>query len=276
MDAVRDISANRRVIVHIGAQKTGSTSLHRFLKLNQETLAGKVDIRVPVKGSVVRELGKTCALYSLKPAAHKASLVGLLEQVRADLEGGDSVCIISHENIIGAMMGRRDVRELYPRAGEIVGLIDAHLAPFKPDYVIYTRARDAWLKSVYNQAVKSDSYAGSKAQFDADVRDARDWPAVAQEVAAVVGDDRLSVFALEDETTADRPGRQLLTLAGLTSDEIDALSPLEGRSNQSLNAGSLEFMRQLNGLGLPQQARKKVAALVKDNQSLFDADRRKA
>lgn len=276
MSAARDISATRRVIVHIGAQKTGSTSLHRFLTLNQEALAGRVDIRVPTKGSLTRELGKTCAMYSLKPAAHKASLVDLLEQVRAELEGDDRVCIISHENIIGAMMGRRDVRELYPRAGEIVGLIDAQLAPFKPDYVLYTRELAGWLKSVYNQAVKSDGYAGTKARFDAEVAQARGWSAVAQEVADVVGKDRLSVCALEDETTPDRPGRQLLKLAGLTDNEINTLTPLAGRSNQSLNAGSLEFMRQLNGLGLAQPARKKVAALVKDNQSLFDPEDRKA
>jgi len=276
LSAARDISANRRVIVHIGAQKTGSTSLHRFLTLNQEALAGRVDIRVPIKGSLTRELGKTCAMYSLKPAAHEASLVELLGQVRAELEGDDRVCIISHENIIGAMMGRRDVRALYPRAGEIMGLIEAELAPFKPDYVLYTRERDGWLKSVYNQAVKSDSYAGTKAQFEAEVAEARDWSAVAQEIADVVGKDRLSVFALEDETTPERPGRQLLKLAGLTDDEINTLAPLAGRSNQSLNAGSLEFMRQLNGLGLAQPARKKVAALVKDNQSLFDRTDRKA
>ncbi|SFK83267.1 hypothetical protein [Shimia haliotis] len=276
MSAARDISANRRVIVHIGAQKTGSTSLHRFLKLNQEALAGRVDIRVPTKGSLTRELGKTCAMYSLKPAAHKTSLVNLLGQVRAELEGDERVCIISHENIIGAMMGRRDVRALYPRAGEIMGLIEAELAPFKPDYVFYTRERDGWLKSVYNQAVKSDSYAGTKAQFEAEVAEARDWSAVAQEIADVVGKDRLSVFALEEETTPERPGQQLLKLAGLTDDEINTLAPLAGRSNQSLNAGSLEFMRQLNGLGLAQPARKKVAALVKDNQSLFDRTDRKA
>ncbi|KPA21676.1 hypothetical protein shim_23830 [Shimia sp. SK013] len=276
MGAARIISTTRRVIVHIGAQKTGSTSLHRFLTRNRDALAARLDVRVPEKGTLTRDLGRTCALYSLKPAAHEASLVDLLTQLRAELESEDRVCIISHENIVGAMMGRRGVRDLYPRAGEIVSLIETHLAPFKPDYVLYTRERTSWLRSVYNQAVKSDGYAGTQAAFEAETAKARDWAAVAAEVAQVVGDDRLRVFALEDETTADRPGRQLLSLAGLTDQDIDALTPLEGRSNQSLNKGSLEFMRQLNGLGLAQPARKKVAALVKDNQSLFDTDRQKA
>lgn len=257
-------------------KKTGSTSLHRFLTRNRDALGARFDIRVPEKGTLTRALGRTCALYSLKPAAHEASLVDLLTKLRAELESDDRVCIISHENIVGAMMGRRGSRELYPRVGDILALFETHLAPFQPDYVLYTRERSSWLRSVYNQAVKSDGYAGTRSEFAAETAEARDWSAVADEMASVVGSDRVRVCALEDDTTDDRPGRQLLRFAGLTDAEIDTLEPLAGRSNQSLNEGSLEFMRQLNDLRLAQPARKKVAELVKHNQSLFDPNGHKA
>lgn len=266
-----DISTPRRVIVHIGAQKTGSTSLHRFLTRNRDALAARFDLRVPKKGSLTRELGKTCALYSLKPAKHEASLIALLKQVRADLEGDDRVCVISHENIIGAMMGRHGVRELYPEVSRIISLFETHLAPFEPEYVLYTRDMAAWKTSVHNQAVKSDGYIGSREAFEQETAEIRDWSAVAAEMQGLLGQMRTRVFALEDDGTPERPGRQLLRFAGLSDDEINMLTPLEGRSNQSLNAGSLEFMRQLNALGVAQPARKKVAGLVKDNQSLFAA-----
>ncbi|SMP29359.1 hypothetical protein [Shimia sagamensis] len=261
--------SSRRVIVHIGAQKTGSTSLHRFLSRNLDALAARLDIRVPSKGSLTRELGRTCTLFSMRPAKHETDLVALLQQVRAELEGDDRVCIISHENICGAMMGRSDVREAFPRLSEILRLFEEHLAPFEPDYVLYTRNMQSWKRSVHNQAVKSDSYAGTLEDFLQETARSRDWDAVQSEMEDLVGPKRVRVFALEDETTLDRPGRQLLQFAGLSDAEIDTLEPLAGRSNQSLNPGALEFMRQLNQLALAQPARKQVAELIKNNQTLF-------
>jgi hypothetical protein len=261
--------SSRRVIVHIGAQKTGSTSLHRFLARNRDALAERLDIRVPSKGSLTRELGRTCTLYSMRPAKHEADLISLIAQVRDELEGDDRVCVISHENICGAMMGRSDVREVFPRLSDILRLFEQHLAPFVPGYVLYTREMQSWKRSVHNQAVKSDGYAGMLEAFLTETAGSREWDAVGTEMEGLVGADRVRVFALEDETTPERPGRQLLRFAGLTDAEIDALEPLAGRSNQSLNPGALEFMRQLNELALAQPARKQVAELIKNNQTLF-------
>ncbi|WP_294221407.1 hypothetical protein [uncultured Shimia sp.] len=261
--------SSRRVIVHIGAQKTGSTSLHRFLSRNLEALADRLDIRVPSKGSLTRELGRACTLFSMRPAKHETDLVALLQQVRAELEGDDRVCIISHENICGAMMGRSDVREVSPRLTEIIRLFETHLAPFEPDYVLYTRNMQNWKRSVHNQAVKSDGYEGTLEDFLKETARSRDWDAVQAEMHGLLGAERVRVFALENEITPDRPGRQLLRFAGLLDAEIDTLEPLAGRSNQSLNPGALEFMRQLNQLALAQPVRKQVAELIKNNQTLF-------
>ncbi len=261
---------SRRVIVHIGAQKTGSTSLHRFLARNRDALADRLDIRVPSKGSLTRELGRSCTLFSMRPAKHEADLVALIEQVREELGNDDRVCIISHENICGAMMGRSDVRDVFPRLSDIIRLLEIHLAPYVPDYVLYTRDMEGWKRSVYNQAVKSDGYTGTLEEFLSETENSRAWAAVRSEMESLVGAARVRVFALEDETTAGRPGRQLLGFAGLSDDDIDTLEPLAGRSNQSLNPKALEFMRQLNQLALAQPARKQVAELIKNNQSLFE------
>ncbi len=262
-------SSPRRVIVHIGAQKTGSTSMHHFLARNRAQLASRLEIRVPEKGSLTRELGRTCALYSMRPAKHEEDLIRLISQVRSELEADDRVCILSHENICGAMMGRADVREVFPRLSDIIGLFERHLAPFEPDYVLYTREMAGWKRSVHNQAVKSDGYAKSLDRFLQETENCRGWCSVRSEMEALVGEERVRVFALEDETAPDRPGRQLLKFAGLSDADIDALEPLAGRSNQSLNPGALEFMRQLNELSLAQPARKQVAELIKTNQTLF-------
>ncbi|MDO6797981.1 hypothetical protein [Shimia thalassica] len=258
--------------MHIGAQKTGSTSLHHFLSRNQDALAARLDIRVPVKGSITRELGRTCALYSLKPETYADDLKDLICTVRDDLTSDDRVCIISHENICGAMMGRAGVTDLYPALPKIIALFEQNLAPYSPEYVFYTREMQSWKSSVYNQAVKSDSYAGTREEFLEQTRASKRWTELQHDLEARLGKDRVRFFALEDEQTPDRPGRQLLRFAGLTDADIDTLQPVAGRSNQSLNDGSLEFMRQLNALGLARPARRQVAELVKNNQTLFAAE----
>ena len=264
-----DITLPRRVIVHIGAQKTGSTSFHRFVTRNRDALAARFDIRVPVKGSLVRDLGRTCALYSLAPQKHQNDLITLIQKVRSELAQDDRVCVISHENIAGAMMGRRGVTEMYPALAKIIDLFETHMAPIQPEYVVYTRDMSDWKTSVYNQAVKSNNYTGRLDAFLEDTKDCAGWPELQADLEAHLGADRIRFFALEDETTPERPGRQLLRFAGLTDAEIDTLTPMAGQSNQSLNDGSLEFMRQINALGLARPARKQVAELVKNNQTLF-------
>ncbi|CUH54300.1 hypothetical protein [Shimia marina] len=262
---------HRRVIVHIGAQKTGSTSLHRFLSRNRAALATRLDLRVPEKGSLTREVGRSCTLYSMRPDRHEGTLITLIKALKEDLSGNETVCIVSHENIAGAMMGRGSVRDLFPRIADIVRLFDEHLAPIVPEYVLYTREMAGWKRSVHNQAVKSDGYTGTLETFLKETADSRGWQDVAKTLEACIGTDRVRVFALEDETTPERPGRQLLKLAGLSDEDIDVLEPLASRSNQSLNPGALEFMRQLNMLAVAQPARKQVAELIKNNQSLFAA-----
>ena len=69
-----------------------------------------------------------------------------------------------------------------------------------------------------------------------------------------------------------RPGRQLLSHAGLSAAEIDALRPLEGPANERLSAPATEFVRRLNTLEIHPHARRLVSDLVARSQNLFAAD----
>lgn len=254
----------RRVIVHCGAQKTGSTALHHFVQKNQETLQPFVRILTPKKGSLTREVGRLCGLYSLDPQAHLAELETALTALRDEILNTHGTCIVSHENICGAMMGRAGVRSLYPMLPEILTLMDTVLAPLAPEYVFYTRDMAPWKVSVHNQAVKSDRYQGTLDTFLAETRDSETWDALALRLQG-----RLRMFRLEDEPDRARPGQQLLRMAGVPQAALDGLAPVQGARNVSLNAGALEFMRQLNGLDLGPAAMRQVGNLIKTNQSLF-------
>ena len=58
MPGKQDAGKARRLIVHMGVQKTGSTSIQRHLRRNEDALAGDLVVRTPEEGSPMRPLGR--------------------------------------------------------------------------------------------------------------------------------------------------------------------------------------------------------------------------
>lgn len=269
MAAAVDIS-KRPVTVHLGVQKTASTAFHHLLHLNARALAGRLTLRTPAPNAPTKAAARAAIAYSLAPdAAHRATLIERIESLRDELLATEGPVLVSHENLSGAMLGLDGTVTLYPHIGDILGLLAEYLAPLSPRFAFYTRDMAAWKKSVYNQSVKTDGYAGTRATFEAETADCGTWEEMRARAEAAVGAENVAFFRLEDEPEPMRPGQQLLACAGLTADEIAALAPLTARANESLNAGSLEFMRQINRVGLAPQPRMKVMRLVTQNQALF-------
>lgn len=262
----------RRLIIHCGVQKTATTAFHHFMQRNRDALSARLDILTPERKSLTRALGRSAAQFSLDPGDEtEQAFVSNICAVREHLlqsDGQDPV-ILSHENLPGAMLGRGGETELYPVLPRILRRLEKHLAPFRPHYVFYTREMDAWKRSVYNQAVKSDACAWTLQEFLEETKHCGTWQELESTVSYEIGADRVRFFRLQDEVEEHRPGTQLLRFAGLDDAEIAALEPLQRRPNQSLNAGALEFMRLLNASDLPRNARKPVVDLVVRNQPLF-------
>ncbi|MEZ5716091.1 MAG: hypothetical protein R3D85_13535 [Paracoccaceae bacterium] len=261
----------RRVIVHMGVQKTGSTSLHDHLQAHEAALMPGLQALTPRRASPTRDMGRAALLYTDDPspeAGRRARLIETIETVRDLIAPGPGVTLISHENLPGAMLGRAGTVTLYPFLEEIVSLLDTHLAPYRPEYVIYTRDLAAWKRSAHNQAVRSDGYTETLGTFLSRTADSGDWADLARRLTAAAPG-RAHVLRLEDETDRARPGSQLLALAGLSPEEIAALVPQTTRRNESLNFGALEFLRLLNTLDLRPKQRRSVAQIVERNQQLF-------
>ena len=264
-----DATQTRRLIVHMGVQKTGSTSLHHFLQVNRERLAPALTVLTPKRGTPTRDMGRAAALYSVHlDEVHETRLSEAITTVKDQIDTFPGTCLISHENLPGAMIGRAGTVTLYPHLEAILARLDTFLAPYVPEYVIYTREMGVWKRSAHNQAIRSDGYAGDYDTFLTETAEAGDWDGLANRFEAAAPG-RAHVFRLEDEPDRSRPGTQLLKLAGLSDDDIDALKPQRKRRNESLNPGSLEFMRQINTLALAPKHRRSVADLVEKNQGLI-------
>lgn len=270
MAADTGITATRRLILHLGVQKTGSTSLHRFLSRNRAALADRLQVFTPEKRSPLRALGRATTRFSLSPTPEsRAVLEAAAVRLRETLPDGDTPLLISHENLPGAMLGNGGTVTLYPRLEEILTLLSGAFAPMSPEVVIYTRDMSDWKRSVHAQAIRSDRYVKTRDEFLADTEACGTWDELEHRLIALLGPEQVRILRLEDETEDARPGRQLLRHAGLTETDIAGLTPITGRSNQSLNAGALEFLRLINALDLDRPARRAVTDMVRRKQSLF-------
>lgn len=267
----------RRLIVHLGVQKTGSTAFHRLLAKNATRLERDLILRMPVKGSTMQKLGRAAINYALAPGkVTENRLRDTLVLIREALPDDRRNILISHENLAGAMPGNGGERRLFPMLPKIVDLVDKGLKPLgcKPHFVICTRSMADWKASVWAQAVRSDGYCGDWATFRAETAGLPDWSDLIDRLKAVVGGARLTRLRVEEAPRRDLPGSEILALAGLTSPEIEALSPVEQPAMARLRPGATEFLRQLNGLQLNAYPHRRVADLVAHNQFLFAGDDR--
>lgn len=227
-------------------------------------------VMTPAKGTPTRELGRAATQFSLSPTDEmRTRLINAVRTLREGLIGGTGTVLISHENLCGAMIGNQGTTTLYPRIEEILTIVSENFAPLKPEFVYYTRPMAEWKRSVYGQAVRSDHYTGTRAEFQVETQDCGTWDELEQRMIATVGADRLRVFRLENETDNGRPAQQLFRYAGLSDTDIAKLDPIRGPQNTALNAGALEFLRRINSMGLGRKNRREIAGLIKSQQQLF-------
>ncbi|MEE2860169.1 MAG: hypothetical protein ACU0HS_13255 [Paracoccus sp. (in: a-proteobacteria)] len=265
----------RRLILHVGVQKTGTTSLQRFLKLRAAELADEVIVRTPEEGTPMRPLGRAAIAASLSDDKDRRQALRVaFEDVLDTVPDGPQTVILSHENLAGAMPGNGGETRLYPALPRFVKILRkcAQARGFSSEVVLYTRQMLSWRPSVWAQAVRTDGYADTFQTFMERTADLPEWEDLVDRLRAALGSDVVTRLRLEDETDLGRPGRQLLLHAGITAARIDALAPLDGTAMERLNGGSTEFLRQLNGLALNPHARDRVADLVARAQYLFTAD----
>lgn len=267
----------RRLIAHVGVQKTGTTSLQRHLQRNAQALADRLVVLTPQEGTPMRPLGRAAIAYSLRPAPDTEDALRLaITDVLDGIPDNGLPVLLSHENLAGAMPGNGGETRLYPALPRIAALLATQAKDFAVELVFYSRNMDRWRPSVWAQAVRTDGYADTLERFLDQTAGLPGWGDLARRLAEGLGADRVTRLRLEDEPDPVRPGALLLAHAGLSEAEIAALQPLDAPSMERLNPGSTEFLRRLNGLALNPHARDRVADLVARTQPLFNADYRPA
>lgn len=267
-------SAKRRLVVHLGFPKTGTTTIQRMLSENADALAPRFE--VSAKDDLTYRLRKY-ALRFMRTGftywrwRHDVAMRTMVRQV--DSMNFETL-VISDENMVGIESGelfaRNGGRE-YPRW---LAKLDNALSRYEVIYVLYTRAPEAWQVSSYNQAFKmrrvTEPFDRWRARHD-DLCGPDKIIAGAREVLG----DRLVVFKMEDEVAEGKLlGHNLLKVAGVQEDYLAALRA-PARENESLPAAAIELLQKVHKTpGIRRRQYRELVRLFARNPELFASNKR--
>jgi hypothetical protein len=255
----------RRIIIHAGFHKTGTTSLQQTLRKNRANL--RPDVRLVLRPGMkalcecARAYSRSREDYDLGMVKYEA--VALIEELR-DEEA--PTIILSSEDLSGHMPGRYRLHG-YGAAPHIMRALSVAIKAASPDadisFFFTTRAAAPWLRSCYAQHLRASRMVWDEGDYVKRLSASADLDKILDLVKQEVPGHMVEDAALEDH--AGRPlgmAEALLDHLGLTEARRATLLPSPTR-NASLPASLRAELLALNRSGLDDGAlRKAKRALI--------------
>lgn len=256
-------SRKRRCIIHIGAPKTGSTALQRFLSDNLAPLVqdGFLYPSSFMRGGGHHDLAFFChGGYPEWATPDSESLESSFDRLKLEISNSPLDVILSSENFYWLCSPDTVARRLN----------EIGLSPQHTTVVVYLRRQEEVIPSWYSQAVKALGYSGTPEQHMAEHCELWDYPARLAPWAANFGSKNILVRPYAENANICRDFISALGLQAMNY-RFDS-----ERINPHLNRDILEFQRLLNQLPLPTiQKRRYIRELerfseISANTMLFD------
>lgn len=209
----------RRLVLHAGFHKTGTTTLQATLAQNADILAPHVDVCLP-DDIPLRLLAYKAQEFSER--RDKASKTELRDQAAVMFSLYQSEdprpVFISHENLAGHYMGHKNVFR-YAAAPIILGVMrdawqDVTGSPAGFE-AYYSTRRDGWLGSCHWQRLKKSRYKESLDVFSERYADAADFDPILERARDAIAPCPLHSTALEEIAHPIDPVLDLLGLSRL-------------------------------------------------------------
>jgi hypothetical protein len=207
----------RRIIIHGGFHKTGTTSLQQTLRANRAALRPNVRLvlRPGMKAlcECARAYSRSREDYDLGMVKYEAALLmDSLGQEQAD------TLILTSEDLSGHMPGRYKLHG-YSAAPHLMRALSVAFKAARPGveltFFFTTRSADAWLRSCYAQHVRAARMVWDEGDYIKRLRSSADHEKFLDLIKTEVRDHALIDAALEDY--ADRP----LGIAEALLDHLD-------------------------------------------------------
>jgi len=235
------------VILHIGTEKTGTTSIQRFFRLNRERLAERGILYPVAPGrqnhtglAVSAQVSKRTPLHKSLGVRNEADASKFRDQLWSQLAGEFAakpyrMAVFSSEHCSSRLLDE----------SEVAWLRDALLRfAARVRVVVYIRRQDDFLLSTYSTAVKSGACAPLRLPQERIVQNRYDlWPLL-ERWSAVFG--RENVICRKFERASLKDGDVVTDFLDAAGIEPDAEFQRPEDLNEALDAETLEFLRLLN------------------------------
>ncbi len=256
---------NKRVFIHIGLPKTGTTTFQEMLRENAVALQ-EFGLATMTDGAALgdfsRQSGRIArygrmdltARWRMKRAARR-----LAEEVMA--QPADTV-LVSHENLPG---WRTDnlYRVPYAQAAKIaLDELRAALAECDVHWILGLRDSEAHLRSSYTFLSQRK---GVCAPFDSWARanGSEKLEKLIEDAVVDLGKNAY-VFRMEDEVASGKPwGHNILEYIGIPPEQRAQLKDVSAR-NQSVPKDLLPYVHKVNAMRLPKKIRHEIIEVLKD------------
>jgi len=263
------MAAPRRILIHPGFHKTGTSSMQHFLWTNRALLAPQVNLLMLRH---LKAAAKICMYFAFRQNPFVLTdLVETMDQIiAAHVPANGADLIISCEGLSGHLPGWPKV-DTYAAAPVTAAYLAGYLAERFPDaeqsFVYTTRAAEAWLASAWRHHLLSHRLTQDWPDFADRIRPASDLPALAAEIAAALAPLPVYALALEEAATHPQgPGGALLELLDLPETLRSALVPV-GHGNRGPSRTLAQELLALNRSTLGD------AALIARKQALAETER---
>ncbi|MBW7921800.1 MAG: hypothetical protein H3C51_06845 [Rubellimicrobium sp.] len=201
---VEQVSDTRRVIVHVGPHKTGSSALQQCLSANRDALAD-AGIRFLHDG-VTHQAAMQLAREDFDKAEEN------LRAISAAISRLDAgTVILSQEDFAGDIPGRSLRQAIYPRLARNLRIISRALRPHAVSFVFFLRNEDDWMRSCYHQHLKHRTRFSDIGEFRAHFDQPLSWQDRMDELRATFGE---RLVAVPYDPAPDAGVRALLDIAG--------------------------------------------------------------
>ncbi|GEM_PF-2703197 len=261
------MSSSRPIYFHVGAHKTATTYMQSRLRSNRQRLRnhGVHFVDLWAKAPALKRYRKRLKRLLEAPAVNDRKLGKLAAVLRrlvdADSSDDKSRIVLSYENALGGFDLTRSAAP-YPHAAAAV----AHIREAFPDQdvkILFSiRSLDRFLESGYLQNVLSRQETRTFARYLGGVDiDGLSWLPAIRDMESVVGAENLLIWNYENFPANESTVWDLLL--GLADADSLLVRPAK-KSNQSLSAKGLKFMRRINSVATPSEA-KKFRTFIKEN-----------
>lgn len=234
----------RRILLHPGFHKTGTSSIQHLLWTNRARLAPQVGL---VMLRQLKPAVKICAGFS--KTRNPLALVDLAGALQPAFAGADTPdLLISCEGLAGHLPGWPGVAD-YGAAPFSVAYVCGYLAERFPGarmrVALTTRDAEAWLYSAWRHHLSGHRLTLGRDAFAARFVGSADLATAAQDIAAAVDCPVMSLRLEDMQSHPKGPGGALLDLLGLPADITDRILPV-GHGNAGPGADLAERFLALN------------------------------